>query len=282
VSDPIKGDPRPSGNARVPSQDVALALTGRHYEIPGYWTLELDVGERPTRLLPDGRVWRRAPIESRAREVFDAHRDILADANYRISLTGDPATIDFLEIMRATLLVSEGEQPIEILIAEEQEVIEREPAPGEEPRVIERRIAYRLLGHPDAPLPDGLVVFDLSDEGGEADGVQVPVEIPGTRVIGWAQLRNRQRLLHEAYARAAAESLIARAAHLGLKQTQGWALYCGRQAQPAVTVLRTSRGFYAGRMMPILVRRQWSGDVPGEAPSWRPLGLRLLSSSKVA
>ncbi len=275
-------NPRSSGDETLPTPDVALALTGGHLEIPGYWTLELDVGDRPTRILRDGHVSQRMPIESRARQVFEAHRDLLADANYRISLTGDPATIDFLEIMRATLLVSEGQQPIQIVIAEEEEVIEREPGPGEEPKVLERRIRYRRLGHPDAPLPEGLIVFDLSDEGGEAGGHQVPVAMPGARVIPWARLRNRQRLVHEAYARAAAESLVARAAHLGVERTVGWAIYCGRPAQPAVTVLRTSRGFYAGRMIPILVRQQWRDDVPGEEPSWRPLGLRLLSSSSGA
>jgi hypothetical protein len=261
---------------------VALALTGAHLEISGYWTLQLDVGDRPTRILPDGRVWQRIPIESRALQVFEAHRDILADANYRISLTGDPATIDFLEIMRATLLVSEGHEPIQVVIAEQEETIEGEPAPGAPAKVVDRRVRYRRLGHPDDPLPEGLVVFDLSDEGGEAGGHRLAVEIPGARVIAWARLRNRQRLVHEAYARAAAESLIARAAHLGIERTDGWAIYCGRSAQPAVTVLRTSRGFYAGRMIPILVRQQWRSDVPGEQPGWRPLGLRLLPSSRVA
>jgi hypothetical protein len=35
-------------------------------------------------------------------------------------------------------------------------------------------------------------------------------------------------------------------------------------------------------MIPILVREQWRHDVPDAAPSWRPLGLRLLEQTWVA
>lgn len=267
----------------LPTQEVALVLAGSREKLPGYWSIELDVRERPTRLLPDGRVWRRTPLEALALHAFEQHRDILADANYLISLSADPATVDFLELMRAKMLVSEGREPLQIVIAEDQEVIEREPAPGEAPQVIERRVAYRRLSHPDAPLTAGMIVFDLSDDGGRrADGGQIPVEIPGARVIGWTGLRNRHRILHESYALAAVDSLIARAARLGAQRPEDWGIYVGRQAQTAVAVLRVSRGFYAGRMIPILVRDQWRRDVPGREPSWRPLALQLRATHAVA
>jgi len=265
------------------TQEVALVLAGSQIKVPGYWSIELDVSDRPTLLLPDGRVWRRTPLEARALQAFELHRDILADSNYRISLTGDPATIDFLAMMRAKMLVSEGRAPLQVVIAEDQHVIEQAPEPGEEPRVIERRTLYRRLSHPEAPLAEGTVVFDLSDEGGRrADDGQIPLAIPGARVIGWAGLRNRHQLLHEPYALAAVESLIARAARLGAERPDQWGIYVGRQAQPAVAVLRVSRGFYAGRMIPILVREQWRRDVPGTEPSWRPLALQLAESHAVA
>jgi hypothetical protein len=262
---------------------VVLILAGTPEQISDYWNLELDVQDRPTQILEDGRISRRTPLEVSALHAFEEHRDILEDGNYRISLSGDPTTIDFLEIMRAKLLVSEGDEPIEIVVVEEQEVVEQEPASDEAPRILEHRLLYRRLGHPDEPLRENMVVFDLSDDGGsDGDGRQIPVDIPGARVIGWRELRNRHRLQHEAYADAAARSLIARAAHLGAVSSEEWGIYVGRRAQSAVAVLRASRGFYAGRMIPILARRQWSGDSPGEVPSWRPLELRLLESTKVA
>jgi len=265
------------------TQEVALVLAGSQIKVPGYWSIELDVSDRPTLLLPDGRVARRTPLEERALQAFEAHRDILADSNYRISLTGDPATIDFLAMMRAKMLVSEGRAPLQVVIAEEQHVIAGVPEPGDEPQVIERRTLYRRLSHPEETLAEGTIVFDLSDEGGRrADDGQVPVTIPGARVVGWAGLRNRHRLLHEPYALAAVESLIARAAQLGAERPDQWGIYVGRQAQPAVAVLRVSRGFYAGRMIPILVREQWRRDVPGTEPRWRPLALQLAESHAVA
>jgi hypothetical protein len=264
-------------------QDVVLILADVQAEVPGYWNLALDVHERPTRRFRDGRVWQRTPLEVGALRAFEERRDILADGNYRISLSGDPATIDFLEVMRAKLIVSEGQEPIEIVIVEEEEVIEREPEPGEAPTVLERRLRYRRLGHADAPLPDDMIVFDLSSDGGsDAEGRQIPVDIPGARVIGWRGLRNRNRMVHEAYAEAAARSLIARAEHLGAQRPEDWGIYVGRRAQRAVAVLRASRGFYAGRMIPILVQQQWRRDVPGEPLAWRPLGLKLLESTRVA
>jgi hypothetical protein len=260
-----------------------LILAGAQLEIPGYWNLPLDVGDRATRVARDGRVYQRQTLESRARDAFEAERDILTEGNYLISLSAAPSVVDLLELMRAKLLVSEGREPIEVVIAEEQEVLDQAPEPGREPRVLEHRVVYRRLGHPDAPLPEGMLVFDLSDDGGsDADGAQIPVEIPGARVIGWRGVRNRGQLLHEAYADAAARSLIARAAALGAGGSDEWGIYVGRQAQVAVAVLRESRGFYGGRMIPILVREQWSQDVPGAAPSWRPLGLRLLEQTWVA
>jgi hypothetical protein len=265
------------------THEVALILSGGRLQIPGYWNLELEVQDPPSLIFADGSPCRRTPLEVRARQAFEEHRDILSEGNYRISLGGDPATIDFFELMRAKILVSEGHRPIEIVIVEEQDVVAQEPAPGEPPGVLERRRLYRRLGHPDARLPEGMLVFDLSDDGGRDEGGhQIPVEIPGARVIGWSGLRNQHRLLHESYALAAAESLIARAAHLGARDPEKWGIYVGREAQRAVAVLRTSRGFYAGRMIPILVRQQWRHDVPGEAPSWRPLRLRLLDASEIA
>jgi hypothetical protein len=273
----------PHSHPALSAQEVALVLAGSRFKVPGYWSIELDVHDRPALLLPDGRVWRRAPLEARALHAFEAHRDILADSNYRISLTADPATSDFLELMRAKMLVSQGRDPLQIVIAEEQEVIAHAPETGQEPEVIERRTLYRRLSHPEAPLAEGTLVFDLSDDGGRAaDGGQIPVEIPGARVIGWSGLRNRQQLLHESYALAAVESLIARATRLGAQRSDAWAIYVGRQAQPAVAVLRVSRGFYAGRMIPILVRDQWRHDTPGTEPSWRPLALQLHESHAVA
>jgi hypothetical protein len=273
----------PHSHPPLSTQEVALVLAGNRQTVPGYWSIELDVRERPTWLLPDGRVCRRTPLEERALHAFEEHRDILADGNYRISLTGDPATIDFLELMRAKMLVSKGREPLQVVIAEEQEVLEREPSAGEAPNPIERRLLYRRLSHPDEPLAEGMLVFDLSHDGGtRADDGQVPVEIPGARVIGWEGLRNRHRMLHESYALAAVESLIARAAGLGIQRSQDWGIYVGRQAQPAVAVLRVSRGFYAGRMIPILVRDQWRRDVSGRKPSWRPLALQLHESHAVA
>jgi hypothetical protein len=265
------------------TQGVVLILAGAHIEIPGYWNLQLDVRDRATRISRHGRVYQRQTLESRARDAFEEERDILTEGNYRISLSGAPATVDFLEIMRAKLLVSEGQEPIEIVIAEDHEVVDEEPLLDREPRIVERRVVYRRLGRPDEPLPEGMVVFDLSDDGGsEADGAQIPIEIPGARVIGWRGVRNRGQLLHEAYADTAARSLIARAAALGVRGSDEWGMYVGRSAQVAVAVLRESRGFYAGRMIPILVREQWRHDVPGTAPSWRPLGLRLLEQTRVA
>ena len=167
-------------------QDVVLILADVQAEVPGYWNLALDVHERPTRRFRDGSIWQRTPLEVGALRAFEERRDILADGNYRISLSGDPATIDFLEVMRAKLIVSEGQEPIEIVIVEEEEVIEREPEPGEEPTVLEHRLRYRRLGYVDAPLPDDMIVFDLSsDRGSDAEGRQIPVDIPGARVIGW-------------------------------------------------------------------------------------------------
>jgi len=263
--------------------NVVLMLADTPEPIPDYWNLGLDVRDRPTRMLADGTLLERTPLEVAALNAFERHRDILEDGNYRISLSGDPATIDFLEIMRAKLLISRGDEPISIVILEEQEVVEREPAPGESPHVIGHRPRYRRLDHPEEPLPEDMIVFDLSDDGGsDADGRQLPVEVPGARVFGWRGLRNRNRMLHEAYADAAVRSLVARAAHLGAKRSQEWGIYVGRRAQLAVAVLRASRGFHAGRMLPILVRQQWRGDLPGEVPTWRPLELRLLESTKVA
>jgi hypothetical protein len=260
-----------------------LILAGGKFKIPGYWNLELDVREPATWISREGRVYRRKTLRSRAQQAFEAERDILAAGNYRISLSGDPATVDFLEIMRAKLLVSKGAEPIEIVIAEQQEVVDQEPVRGRAPHVVERRVVYRRLDRPEEPLPEGLVVVDLSDDGGSSpDGAQIPVEIPGARVIGWRGLRNRSQLVHEHYAEAAAYSLIARAAHLGARRSDQWGIYVGRKAQVAVAVLRESRGFYAGRMIPILVREQWRKDVPGTDPSWRPLGLQLLEQTKVA
>jgi len=267
----------------ITAHGVVLILAGAQIEIPGYWNLQLDVGDRATRVSRDGRVYQRQTLESRARDAFEAERDILTEGNYRIFLSGAPAIVDFLEIMRAKLLVTEGQEPIEIVIAEEQEVVDQAPVPGREPQAVARRVVYRRMGHPDEPLPEGMVVFDLSDDGGsEANGAQIPIEIPGARVIGWRGVRNRGQLLHEAYADTAARSLIARAATLGVRGSDGWGMYVGRSAQVAVAVLRESRGFYAGRMIPILVREQWRHDVPGAAPSWRPLGLRLLEQTRVA
>jgi hypothetical protein len=274
---------RPHSQPPLSTQEVALVLAGNRETVPGYWSIELDVRERPTWLLADGRVYRRTPLEERALQAFEEHRDVLADANYRISLTGDPAIIDFLELMRAKMLVSNGREPLQVVIAEEQELIEREPAPGEAPNVIERRVSYRRLSHPEEPLAEGMLVFDLSHDGGtRSDDGQVPVAIPGARVIGWEGLRNRNRMLHESYAVAAVESLIARATRLGAQRSQDWGIYVGRQAQPAVAVLRVSRGFYAGRMIPILVRDQWRHDLPDTEPSWRPLALQLHESHAVA
>lgn len=265
------------------TQDVVLILAGAKFKIPGYWNLELDVRESATWISREGHVYRRQTLRSRAQQAFEAARDILTEGNYRISLSGDPATVDFLEIMRAKLLVSRGEEPIEIIIAEQQEVLDEEPVPGRDPRVSERRVVYRRLDRPDEPPPEGLVVFDLSDDGGSsADGAQIPVDIPGARVVGWRELRNRSRLVHERYAEAAAHSLIQRAARLGASRSDQWGIYVGRKAQVAVAVLRESRGFYAGRMIPILVREQWRRDFPGTDPSWRPLGLQLLEQTKVA
>jgi hypothetical protein len=260
-----------------------LILAGAQIEIPGYWNLQLNVGDRATRVSRDGRVYQRQTLESRARDAFEAERDILTEGNYLISLSGAPSVVDFLELMRAKLLVTEGREPIEIVIAEEQEVLDEAPVPGRELKVVERRVVYRRLGHPDEPVPEDMVIFDLSDDGGsDADGAQIPIEIPGARVIGWRGVRNRGQLLHEAYADAAARSLIARAAALGARGSDEWGIYVGRRAQVAVAVLRTSRGFYAGRMIPILVREQWRHDVPNATPSWRPLGLRLLEQTWVA
>jgi hypothetical protein len=262
---------------------VVLILADAHVEIPGYWNLRLDVRDRATRISRTGQVYQRQTLESRARDAFEAERDILTEGNYRISLSGEPAVVDFLEIMRAKLLVSEGQEPIDIVIAEEKEVVDHAPEPGREPQIVERRVVYRRMGHPDEPLPGGMVVFDLSDDGGsDADGAQIPIEIPGARVIGWRGVRNRGQLLHEAYADTAARSLIARAAALGARGSGEWGIYVGRQAQVAVAVLRESRGFYAGRMLPLLVREQWRHDAPGTPPSWRPLGLRLLDQTRVA
>lgn len=275
--------PRDASQDPAFGPEVVLILAGARVEIPGYWSVELDVRDEPTRLLGDGRVLRRRTLESCARQAFEAQREILDDGNYRISLSGDPATIDFLEIMRATLLVTEGQRAIEIVIAEEQEVVEKEPAPGETPQVLERRVVYRRLGHPDEALPEGMVVFDLSDDGGSDDqGAQIPVQIPGARVIGWRGLRNRYQMRHESYASAAARSLVERSARLCGDGATPWGIYVGRQAQRACAVLRESRGFYAGRMIPILVRQQWRKDTAGAAPSWRPLGLRLLEHTRVA
>jgi hypothetical protein len=277
---------RQSGPPRSPplaTQEVVLILAGAKFKIPGYWNLELDVREPATWISREGRVYRRQTLRSRAERAFEAERDILTAGNYRISLSGDPATVDFLEIMRAKLLVSKGAEPIEIVIAEQQEVLDEEPVQGRDPHVVERRVVYRRLDRPEEPLPEGLVVFDLSDDGGSSpDGAQIPVEIPGARVIGWRGLRNRSQLVHERYAEAAAHSLIARAARLGARRSDQWGIYVGRKAQVAVAVLRESRGFYAGRMIPILVREQWRKDVPGTGPSWRPLGLQLLEQTKVA
>jgi hypothetical protein len=275
--------PRDASQDPAFGPEVVLILAGARVEIPGYWSVELDVRDEPTRLLGDGRVLRRRTLESCARQAFAAQREILDDGNYRISLSGDPATIDFLEIMRATLLVTEGQRAIEIVIAEEQEVVEKEPAPGETPQVLERRVVYRRLGHPEEALPEGMVVFDLSDDGGSDErGSQIPVQIPGARVIGWRGLRNRYQMRHESYASAAARSLVERSARLCGDGARPWGIYVGRQAQRACAVLRESRGFYAGRMIPILVRQQWRKDVEGAAPSWRPLGLRLLEHTRVA
>ena len=269
-------------DAPVHGQDVVLMLADTPVEVPGYWNLKLDVPDRLTRLLEDGTVLQYTPLEVSAERAFEHERQILADGNYRISLSGDPGTIDFLGIMRAMLILSEGREPIEVVIAEDQEVIEREPEPGEAPRVVERRTHYRRLGRIDEPLPENLVVFDLSDEGGsDEDGRQLPVDIPGARVLGWRGLRNRERMVQEAYAEAAARSLAARAARLGAERPHEWAIYVGRRAQRAVAVLRTSRGFYEGRMIPILVRQQWRNDRPGEAPNWRPLGLQRLESTRL-
>ena len=276
---------RPSATSQAPAfgHEVALILAGSRVEIPGYWSLELDVRDEPTRLLRDGRILRRRTLESCARQAFETQREILDDGNYRISLSGDPATIDLLEIMRATLLVSEGQEPLEIVIAEDQDLVEKEPAPGDTPQILERRVRYRRLGHPDEALPEGMVVFDLSDDGGSDDrGAQIPVQIPGARLIGWRGLRNRNQMLHEAYAAAAARSLVERSAQLCGKGSTPWGVYVGRQAQRACAVLRESRGFYAGRMIPILVRQQWRKDLADAAPSWRPLGLRLLEHTRVA
>jgi hypothetical protein len=247
---------RQAGPPRSPplaTHDVVLILAGAKFKIPGYWNLELDVREPAIWISREGRVYRRQTLRSRAQRAFEAERDILTEGNYRTSLSGDPATVDFLEIMRAKLLVSKGAEPIEIVIAEQQEVLDEEPVQGRDPHVVERRVVYRRLDRPEEPLPEGLVVFDLSDDGGSSpDGAQIPVEIPGARVIGWRGLRNRSQLVHEHYAEAAG-------------------IYVGRKAQVAVAVLRESRGFYAGRMIPILVREQWRKDVPGTDPSWRPL-----------
>jgi hypothetical protein len=276
---------RQGGPPRVPppgTQDVVLILAGARLKIPGYWNLELDFRETTTWISREGRVYRRRTLRSRAQQAFEAEREILTEGNYRISLSGDPVTVDFLEILRAKLLVSEGREPIEIIVAEQQEVVDEEPVPGRDPHVVERRVVYRRLDHPDEPIPEGMVVFDLSDDGGsDADGAQIPVEIPGARVIGWRELRNRSQLVHEHYAEAAAQSLIARAARLGARSSDQWGIYVGRKAQVAVAVLRGSRGFYAGRMIPILVCEQWPQDVPGTDPTWRPLGLKLLEQTKV-
>jgi hypothetical protein len=262
---------------------VVLMLADTPEPIPDYWNLALDVRDRPSRILADGAIVQRTPLEVAALHAFERHRDILEDGNYQISLSGDPGTVDFLEIMRAKLLISKGDEPIEIVIVEDQQVVEREPASGEAPRVIGQRSRYRCLGHPDEPLSENMVVFDLSDDGGsDRDGRQIAVDVPGARVFGWRGLRNRNRLLHEAYAEAAARSLVARAAHLGAHGPREWGIYVGRRAQLAVAVLRASRGFHAGRMLPILVRQQWRGDLPGEVPTWRPLELTLLESTKVA
>jgi len=272
----------PQDSPPLGTQDVVLILAGAKFKIPGYWNLELDFRDDPTWMSREGRVYRRRTLRSRAQQAFEAEREILTEGNYRISLSGDPTTVDFLEIMRAKLLVSEGEEPIEIVIAEQQEVVDEEPVPGRDPHVLERRVVYRRLDRPDEPLPEGMVVFDLSDDGGsDAEGAQIPVEIPGTRVIGWRELRNRSQLVHEHYAEAAAHSLSARAARLGARCSDQWGIYVGRKAQVAVAVLRESRGFYAGRMIPILVCEQWPQDVPGTDPSWRPLGLQLLERTKV-
>ncbi|MDJ0865657.1 MAG: hypothetical protein QNK03_06080 [Myxococcota bacterium] len=253
----------------VHSRNVALILAGAKLDIPGYWNLELDVRVPATRISREGSIQTRQTLWSVVQQAFESHREILTEGNYSISLSSDPATVDFLEIMRAKLLVSKGEEPIEIIVAEEQEVVEEEPARGVPPRVAERRVAHGLLDRPDEPLPEGMVVFDLSDDGGSgADGSQIPIEIPGARVVGWRGLRNRSQLVHEAYAEAAVHSLIARAARLGARRSDQWGIYVGRKAQPAVAVLRGSRGFYAGRMIPILVREQWRRDVPGAPPSW--------------
>jgi len=267
----------------IANSRVALILAGAQIEIPGYWNLELDIHDRATLISRDGHVYQRHTLESRASEAFETKRDILAEGNYHIALSGAPDVVDFLEIMRAKLLVSDGQEPIEVVIAEEQEVLDHEPTPDREPEVVGRRVVHRRLGYPDEPLPEGMVVFDLSDEGGsDTHGSQTPIEIPGARVVGWRGLRNRVQLLHEAYADAAARSLIARANALGADTSDKWGIYVGRRAQVAVAVLRESRGFYAGRMIPILVREQWRHDVPGTAPSWRPLGLRLLEQTRVA
>jgi hypothetical protein len=267
----------------LPIQGVVLILAGARVDIPGYWNLQLDVRDPLTRMSRDGRVYQRRTLEARARDAFEAERDILTEGNYRISLSGTPSTVDFLEIMRAKLLVSEGQEPIEIVIAEDQEVVDEEPLPGREPQIVERRVVYRRLGRPDEPLPEGMVVFDLSDDGGsDAEEAQIPIEIPAARVIGWRRLRNSGQLLHEAYADTAARSLIARAAALGARRPDAWGIYVGRSAQVAVAVLRESRGFYGGGMIPILVREQWRHDIPGTAPTWRPLGLRLLEQTKFA
>jgi hypothetical protein len=273
----------PPRSPPLATRDVALILAGAKVKIPGYWNLELDVRVPPTWISRDGHVYRRQTLRSRAQQAFEAERAILTEGNYHISLSGDPATVDFLEIMRARLLVSQGAEPIEIVIAEQQEVVGEEPVRGRNPQVVERRVVYRRLDRPEEPLPEGLVVFDLSDDGGSSpDGAQIPVEIPGARVIGWRGLRNRSQLVHERYAEAAAHSLIARAARLGARRSDQWGIYVGREAQAAVAILRASRGFYAGRMIPILVRKQWRKDVPGSDPSWRPLGLQLLEQTKIA
>jgi hypothetical protein len=50
----------------IAAQGVVLILAGAQIEIPGYWNLQLDVGDRATRVSRDGRVYQRQTLESRA------------------------------------------------------------------------------------------------------------------------------------------------------------------------------------------------------------------------